>query len=252
MVQCTWTPVSSDGLCPLDTEGPACVFKAIQHHPHKTSMLLGKSKQMNTWEQPQNDHLMVVAHKFNSKYIWIPDVNKVITLWTENPFNGCAWIPRGWQIKGQRPRKANLANLLWLSSFCEWRSLLCTFAGKVGAYITQAALQPRSWLLAKSVTSRPVEVKRGRTLSSPLIPLAIYFLPPSSPLYREFITVPESKGCWSKWCILWPSESPTHQALHCQSSASPLLAPWTLSFYKAVKGSKTPSEVPWIVSLRKT
>lgn len=188
MVLCTWTPVSSDGLCPLDTEGPAHVFKAIQHHPRKKSMLLDKSKQINTWKQPQNDLLMAVADKFNSKYIWILDVNKVITLWTENPLNGCVWILRGWQIKGQRPWKANLANPLWLFSFCEWRSILCTFASKVGACITQVALQLGSWLLVKSVASRPVEVKRGHTLFSPLIPLVIYFLLQSSPLYWEFNT----------------------------------------------------------------
>lgn len=179
-------------------------------------------------------------------------MSTVITLWTENPFNICVWILRGWQIEGQRPWKANLANPLWLFSFFEWRSLLCTFASKVGACITQVALQLGSWLLVKSVASRPVEVKRERTLSSPLIPLVTYFLPQSSPLYREFNTFSESKGCWSKWCMLCPGESPTHQALHCQPSASPLPAPWTLSFYKAVKGSNTPSKVPWIVYLKKT
>lgn len=156
----------------------------------KKSMLLDKSKQINTWKQPQNDLLMAVADKWNSKFIWILDINKVITLWTENPFNGCIWIRRGWQIKGQRPWKANLANPLWLFSFYEWRSILCTFASKVSARITQVALQLGSRLFVKSVASRPVEVKRGHTFSPLLIPLVIYFLLQYSPLYWEFNTFP--------------------------------------------------------------
>lgn len=42
----------------------------------------------------------ILADKFNSKYIHIQDINKVIMLWIENSFKGCVWILRGWQIKG--------------------------------------------------------------------------------------------------------------------------------------------------------
>lgn len=171
----TWTPVSSGGLCPLDTERGLSMSSRPLNVLHMRNLWLKTATEWssNGWSLylfiSLKDKVMVVADKFNSRYTWIQCISKVITLWTENSFKG-VWILRGWQVEELRPWKAESVTPLWLCSFCEWSSLLSTLANKAGACVTQVTLQLGSWLLVKSVASRPAEVKRGHTLH-PWFPL---------------------------------------------------------------------------------
>lgn len=169
-----WTPVSQWILCTGYGEGIVHIFKAIQCLPHKKSTFFSKSKQTNTWKQPQNDHgtlhsvllsffsnkVAVLADKFNSSYIWIQDINKVIMVRTENAFNGCLGILRGRQIKGGKQAQEGGISEPALALLFLWMKLSSerTFAGWAGACITQVALQQGSWLPVKSGAHRPVEV----------------------------------------------------------------------------------------------
>lgn len=120
--------------------------------------------------------VIVLAHKFNSRYIRIQDVNKVIMLWAENSFKGCLWILRGCQIQRLRPWKAKLVNSLWFLSVNE--ALFCVHICKQSRCLATHTSGIAIGILAScQVSSTPTsQVKRGHILPY-LTPLVIYFLP---------------------------------------------------------------------------
>lgn len=127
-----------------------------------------------------------LADRFNSSCIWIQDINRVITWGMKNPFKGCLWILRAWQIKRPQALQDEISEpataffFLWMKL-----SFRDASASKAGHSLPQAELQAGSRLLVESEAHAPIGVTRGQ------IPYPCFLL---SPVFPSVLAIPERRS----------------------------------------------------------